>query len=58
MTVDVVCLCKPVKGGNEWCSIVGDNFFESSPAAEDLFKDEGAKGVTCFGAKHPEFWPC
>ena len=55
---DMVCLCKPVKGGDEWCSVVGDDFFKSSPLAEDLFKDEGAKGATCFGAKHPEFWPC
>ena len=55
---DVVCLHEPVECGYEGCSIVGNNFFESSPMAEDLFEDDGTKGMTCFCAKHTKFWPC
>ena len=54
---NVVCLHKPIEGGDKWCSIVGDNFFESSPAAEDLFKDECTQGASCFSVEHTKFGP-
>ncbi|KZP27374.1 hypothetical protein FIBSPDRAFT_707976, partial [Athelia psychrophila] len=41
----------------ERSTVVCNNFFESAPPAQDLFKDEVADSFAGFPLEHAELWP-
>ena len=43
--LDAIVGCKPIESSDVHCTVVHDNFYYSSPSAQDVFKDEGAKGT-------------
>jgi hypothetical protein len=47
---NTILVHKPVKGGNIGCAIVGDDFFNGTPPAQDVLKKKCIKGVASFCA--------
>jgi len=54
---DATAVSEPVEGGDVCCTVVCDDFFYSSPLAQDVFKDEGTKGAGILCTKCAPFGP-
>ena len=52
---DAVLLCEPVHCLNEGLPVVGHDFFERTPSAQDIFEDEGAEEGAGFASELPVF---
>jgi len=48
---DTVPICKPVKGGDVRCAVVGDDFFDGSPPTQDFLKEKHTKSAACLSAE-------
>ena len=55
--VDTVSVSENVKGGYVRRSVVGDDDFYGSVAAEDIFENELGDGCRVFGSEHLVFRP-
>jgi hypothetical protein len=49
---------KPVKGSYKGCTVVSNNFLNSSLSAQDFLEEECTKGAFCFCIEGMPFRPC
>ena len=54
--LNIIPVREPIQCGNVSSAIVGDYLLNSTPAAENVFKDEGAESAADLGVKRAPFW--
>ena len=55
--VDAIFVSEPVERSDISGAVVGDDFCDSTPAAENVFKDKSADGSARFSSECAPFWP-
>ena len=55
--LDTIPIHKPVEGGNIRRAVVGDDFFDGSPPAQNFLEKKHTKGPACLSTEGVPLWP-